>query len=366
VRKRLAIQELSSESTLLVDGPASVLLREGEASSLGYPLGSDAWTVLGRDQRLAIETPGHCSLDVRLGRGGNQEKIMGPTIPTGWREACQIAAQISGVVMVLGAVDSGKSTLSTLLANELFRQGRNVTLIDGDVGQAKVGPPTTISMSHVRQRSFDLQRLSPEVSLFIGDTSPSIVPDKVSRGLVRLRDLAREISELVIVNTDGWVSGDEALRHKSGLLESMRPDLVIGIDVGFDNDRLLDYPDCTVLRLARSSHARVRGREERKKARESGYKRFLSGAELVSLSLGQVKLRRFNSHFQMKLHGSENLRGLIAGLLDDEDRLLSISRVEGLENGALELWTVPKGNARTVELGSVVLSREYEEVGYDS
>ncbi len=362
----MAIQELGSESTLLVDGPASVLLREGAASSLGYPLGSDAWTVLGQDQRLAIETPRLCSLDVRLGRGGKQEEIRGSTIPTGWREACQVAAQISGVVMVLGAVDSGKSTLSTLLANELFRQGRDVTLIDGDVGQAKVGPPTTISMSHVGRHAFDLQRLSSEVSLFIGDTSPSTVPDKVSRGLVRLRDLAKEISELVIVNTDGWVSGDEALRYKRGLLKSIRPDLVIGIAVGFENDRLLDYPDCTVLRLARSSHAIVRSREERKKAREYGYKRFLSGAELISLSLGQVKLRRFNSHYQLKLLGSGNLRGLIAGLLDDEDRLLSISRVEGLENGALKLWTVPKGTARTVELGSLVLSKEYEEVGYDS
>jgi polynucleotide 5'-hydroxyl-kinase GRC3/NOL9 len=366
VRKGLVVQELDSDSTLLLDGPASVWLKKGVASSLGAPLNPDASTMLRPDQRLTIQTPDLCSLEIRLGKGGRQERIRGSTIPTGWREACQISSQTPGVWVVLGDVDSGKSTFSTLLANEFFRLGRDATVIDGDVGQADIGPPTTISMSAVRRHLLDLEDLSPEVSLFIGDTSPSIVPDKVLRGLVRLRDIAKKMSELVIVNTDGWVSGDDALRYKSRLLESIQPDLVIGIGLAAENDRLLDYPGCTILRLARSEYARVRSREDRKRARETGYKRFLRHAKLVRLSLREVKLRRFSSHYQLRLNGPENLRGLIAGLLDDEDRLLSISRVEGLESGALKLWTVLNGTPRTVELGSVVLSRNYDELGYDS
>jgi len=271
-----------------------------------------------------------------------------------------------GVVVILGDVDSGKSTLSTFLGNEFFRHGGTVSVIDGDVGQADIGPPTTISTSRLRQHVFGLQYLSPDISLFVGDTSPSVVGEKVLSGLLRLRDLAKEESELVIVNTDGWVRGEDALRYKNRLLEVIRPDLVLGIDLEVETDRLLDNHDCTVLRLARSSYARVRSRLERKRARESGYKRFLRNARRVSLSLREVKLRRFNSHYQMKIQGQENLRGVIAGLLDDQDHLQSISRVERFRNDSVVLWTVLNGAPNTIELGSVVLSPRYNELGYDT
>ena len=358
--------ELSSGSTLLVDGPASILLTRGEASSYGAPLDHDAWIVIRQDQRVPLETPSACSMEIRLGRAGRQEKINGSTIPTGWKEASQISLQAPGVVMVLGDVDSGKSSLSLFLVNESIRQGTRVSIIDGDVGQADIGPPTTISMSNVRQHVFSLQHLKPDISLFMGDTSPSTVPEKVSSGLLRLRDLARKGSDLVIVNTDGWLRGEEAFRYKTQLLESIRPDMVFGIDLREEGERLLNYQKATALNLARSSYARTRTREERRHAREAGYKRFLKDAKPVNISLSDVKVRRFNSFHQLKIHGSENLRGLIAGLLDEEDRLLSISRIEGLKNDVVKLRAVLEARPRTVELGSVVLSSKYEELGYDA
>src|SRR6266481_4535827 len=115
MRKRLAVQELDSESTVIVDGPASVNLARGEASSLGAPLNSNDWNVLHRDQRLTIETNSRCSIDIRLGKGGRSERFAGSTIPVGWKEASQLSISTSGTLVILGDVDSGKSTLSTFL-----------------------------------------------------------------------------------------------------------------------------------------------------------------------------------------------------------------------------------------------------------
>ena len=362
----MVVQELDSESTVIVDGPALVNLVGGEALSLGAPLSNNVWNVLHRDQRLTIETTSGGSIDIRLGRGGRRERIAGSTAPIGWKEASQITLSVTGTVVVLGDVDSGKSTLSTFLANQLSRQGESVSVIDGDVGQADIGPPTTISVARLRKPVFDFQELHPETSLFIGDTSPSIVSEKVLSGLVRLREIAMKDSDLVIVNTDGWVSGEEAFRYKKRLLESIQPNLVIGIDFGGELGRLLDSPDCTVLRLDRSTHARTRSREERKRAREFGYQRFLRGARPVNFSFHDLKLRRHDSYHQLKIHGRENLRGLIAGLLNEKDQLQSIARVESLRNDILRLWTVLEGTPQTVELGSVILSSKYTELGYDS
>jgi len=365
MRKRLVVQELDPESTIIVDGPASTSLARGEAFSLGAPLNSNVWNVLHRDQRLTIETNSRCSIDIRLGKGGRSERIAGSTIPVGWKEASQLSLSALGTLVILGDVDSGKSTLSTFLANQFSHQGGSVSVIDGDVGQADIGPPTTISVARLREPVFDLQNLHPETSLFIGDTSPSIVSEKVLNGLVRLRDVAIKDSDLVIVNTDGWVGGKEAFRYKKQLMESIRPNMVIGIDVAGELRTLLDWPDCTVLTVGRSAFARTRGREERKRAREFGYQRFLREARPVNFSLHDLKLRRYDSYHQLKIHGRENLRGLIAGLLDENELLQSVARLEGLRNDVLRLWTVLDGTPRTVELGSVILSSKYTELGYD-
>ncbi len=362
----MARQELDPGSSLLVDGPASVMLVKGDACIFGAPLDPDVWTAVRQDQRLSLETPGSCSLEVRLGRDGRQERIGGSTIPATWREASQVSLEVKGVIVILGDVDSGKSTLSVFIANEFFRHGDTVSVIDGDIGQADIGPPTTISMSNLRHHAFSLQHLTPDTSLFIGDTSPSAIPEKVSGGLLRLSDLARKGSDLVIVNTDGWVKGEEALRYKRQLIDTIGPDLVLGIDLDDEADRLLDHQRVTVLKLDRSPYARARSREERRRTREAGYKRFLKDAKPVSLSLGDVKLRRFDSYHQLRIHGPDNLRGLIAGLLDEDDRLQSISRVEGLKNDVVRVWTVLNGTPRTIELGSVVLSSKYEELSYDA
>ncbi len=365
MRKRLVVQELDSGTTIIVDGPASAKLARGEAFSLGAPLNGNVWNVLHRDQRLTIETNSRCSIDIRLGRGGRNERIEGSTIPVSWNEASHLSLSATGALVILGDVDSGKSTLSTFLANQFSHHGGSVSVIDGDVGQADIGPPTTISVARLREPVFDLQKLHPETSLFIGDTSPSIVSEKVLNGLVRLRDIATKDSDLVIVNTDGWVSGEEAFRYKKKLVESIRPNLVIGIDVAGEMRELLDWPDCTVLRLGRSAFARTKSREERKRAREFGYQRFLREARPANFSLHDLKLRRYDSYYQLRIHGRENLRGLIAGLLDENELLQSVARVEGLRNDVLRLWTVSDGAPRTVELGSVILSSKYTELGYD-
>lgn len=49
-------------------------------------------------------------------------------------------------IMILGGVDTGKTTLATFLANELLSSGFRVAIIDSDIGQKGILPPATISL----------------------------------------------------------------------------------------------------------------------------------------------------------------------------------------------------------------------------
>ena len=364
IGKTLPSTRLNNGRTLLLEGPASVRLEDGEATILGASLSND-WVVVREDRQVPIETPTEAGLEFRLGQGGKFKLVPESTVPTGWKEASQIILQSPGTIVILGDVDSGKSTLCTFLANNCNRQGVKVRVIDGDVGQADIGPPTTISAANITRQIFSLQDLTPEISLFMGDTSPSSTMEKIWLGLVQLRKKFADNSDVLLVNTDGWVQGDDALRYKAQLLESLQPDLVLGISSNGELDALLGVQNATALKLSRSTYARTRTKEERKKAREYGYKRFFQNSRRVELRLRDVKVRRFDSSYhQLRLDVNENLRGVLAGLLDEDETLISIGRVERLENGLLSLTSQTVESPRIVELGAVVLSPSFEEVGF--
>ncbi len=314
---------------------------------------------------MPVETSTGAELETRLGFAARYKIIEDSTIPTVWREASQIIEQSRGTIVIIGDVDSGKSTLCTLLANKCHRDGFRVGVIDGDVGQADIGPPTTISAAMVGNAIFNLQELSSLASRFMGHTSPSLIPDKLNRGLVHLKKKL-ERSDVLLVNTDGWVQGDDALKFKAQLLRELEPQVVLGISSNGELDNLLDLQECTVLKLNRSIYARTRSREERKRTREFGYKRFLRNAKRVDLKLKDVKLRRSDSYQrQLRLDTNVDLRGVLAGLLDEKEDLISIGRVQRVGNGQITLTAAMGEFPAIVELGAVVLSSTFEETGLD-
>ena len=353
-------------SSLLVDGPATVSLVSGEATSLGAPLTVGGTVTVKEERRLPIEAQVQATLNVRLSLGGSSRELQSSTIPAGWGEASTIVRQSRGIVTILGDVDSGKSTLSTFLANECFKDGLNVGVLDADIGQADIGPPTTVSFSRLSSHIFGLQDLSPRNALFVGDTSPSIISQKLFSCVDWLKESEIVNTEVLLVNTDGWVRGDDAVRYKLDLLNTIRPGLVLGISSEAELDPILEFQKNTTLNLEKSAYARTRSREERKRAREHGYQRFLQGARRREFRLGDVKLRRYDSYKQLKIREEENFRGVLGGLLGEDERLMSICRVEGLRGSAITVRTSLQSTPRIIELGAIVLSPKYEEVGFEN
>lgn len=274
--------------------------------------------------------------------------------------------QTRGVAVLLGDADAGKSTLSTYLANRCFRSRIMTRIIDADVGQADIGPPTTTSRSTVSENIFSLRELRPEKAHFIGATSPSSVEEKHIQSIERLSQDIRNSGTITIVNTDGWTREEKAVEHKLQLLTTLRPELVLGLSIDHELEPILDFQKIPVLELEASKFARTRTRGERKKTREEGYKRFLQNSSERQFKLNKVKLRMYNSPQQQRLDQSTSHRGTLAGLLDETGALLSIGRILGIRNGIIRITTPSQEKPAMVEFGAIVLSSRFEEVGFES
>ena len=342
-----------------------MVLEEGAAASLAAPIRIGDSTVVTEHQRIAIETDTEAVFQVRIRVAGSYRQVNGSTIPPSWRDAADVLVRTRGLAVILGDVDTGKSTLSTFLANTCLDHRVQTSVIDGDVGQADIGPPTTTSSSTVNKHIVNLQELRPERSYFVGDTSPSSVPDKLVQSITHLKDKIPTRSEITILNTDGWVREDEAVEHKLELLDRLRPDLVLALSLNHELDHILELQKRPTLRLESSSFARTRTREERKKAREEGYRRFLKNPIHLDLRLNTIKLRMFNAPKQQRLDQTSMHKGTLVGLLDEKGELLSIGKIERIRNSIIRIITKAEETPRTVEIGAVILSSRSEEIRYE-
>jgi polynucleotide 5'-kinase involved in rRNA processing len=324
----------------------------------------DTWIAIGELRQQPILAKSYCVFEIKTGRGGSWKEVSETTIPKGWEEAAHVVQRQNGVVVIVGDVDSGKSSLCGFVANMCLLEGLRVGIVDGDVGQTDVGPATTISSSHPTESILSLQDLHPEISFFAGDTSPSLVPDKVIQSIVRLKNNIAKNTDVVLVNTDGWVADSTARRFKENLLHEIQPDLVLGLSREGEIDPLLDIIQFASLRLATSRYARTRSKDERKSAREAGYRRFLAGSSLARINQDATSLRMFHRPSQSILRWERKFRGFLAGLLDKDQRLMSVGRIREISDGNAWVETTAIEDPTFLEVGNIVLSSSYEEVGY--
>ena len=154
------LRELSPNNTLLVRGPASIVLLDGQASILGAAIQSHQRTTVMNEKQLPIETAQHANLEIALGRSAEIFEIQGSTIPPSWSLAAEALGEMNqGKVAVIGPADVGKSTLCVYLVNRLL--GQKLFIIDADVGQADLGPPTTIARAEPKNSVTSLTELVP-------------------------------------------------------------------------------------------------------------------------------------------------------------------------------------------------------------
>ena len=355
--------ELSPKNTVIVRGPASVILLAGQATILGGPFAPHHRKIVATQKQLPIETESRAELEVTLGEPAEIFEIPGSTIPPSWRRAASTLEQMQeGEVVILGPPDVGKSTLCIYLVNKLLQGGQSLRVIDADIGQADMGPPTTITCAAPTQPIASLQEMPPERRLFIGDISPSGVERKLISGIGRLSTKNEKL--LTIINTDGWVADLNAIPYKINLLGAVGPNLVLGLAYSNELEPILDGVRFPSMRIEASKDALKRSRVDRRSVRVDAYRRFLEGAVKRRVSLEKVQLSFPSRYPPVSRLDRRALSNLIVGILDDEDYLAEIGILMDVEHEAAVIYSRRNEAFHKIEVGCVRLSTSGEEIGF--
>ena len=201
------IRTVEKGKTLMVDGPASVIVTSGKVEAFGFIVGGTSKVVIREGKRLPFAVEENATFDISLGENASVEEVDGSTIPPSWVRSFEELLKIqapSVTAMVLGTVNSGKTSFCTYLINRLLREKKKVAILDGDLGQSDIGPPSTVAYAFVTKPLTDLFNLEAKNAFFVGVTSPSGAIDKVIKGLASLKkEISSNNPDFIVINTDG-------------------------------------------------------------------------------------------------------------------------------------------------------------------
>ncbi|MGF3522909.1 MAG: Clp1/GlmU family protein [Candidatus Bathyarchaeia archaeon] len=355
--------------TLLVDGPASVNVIAGKVRVFGSLIGNSNQILVPEGKRLPFFVEEQATFHLSLGENSQIQEVHGDTIPESWVAAFEGLLRIRGrapvVVMVIGSVDTGKSSLCTYLVNRLLSENFRVAFLDGDLGQSVLGPPTTLAYAPVGNAVVDLSGLKAEEAFFVGATSPSENVARTIEGFTFLTAKAvKGAVDFVVVNTDGWVLGDDAVKYKVQLAEELTPDIIVGVQRNGELEPLMVKLDkFKKIAVASPSSVKEKTREKRRSVRERGYAKYLTGAKMKKWRLSGLTLQ-YLCVGALQNSRQESWRGLLLGLHDCKMKFLGIGVMQNVDwkTGTLKALTAVDADPAYVVVGKVCLDEKLHEI----
>lgn len=356
--------------TLLVDGPASVTLVSGAAEVFGFLLKDPRKIVIREGKRLPFAVQEKASFEISRGADGDFGEVEGNTIPQSWVTAYDTLREIQkkpAIALVVGGVDSGKTSFCTYLINRLVGEKRKVAVLDEDLGQSDVGPPCTVAYAYVAKPVTDLFNLKPANAFFVGVNSPSGAVDRTIEGAAFLKAeiLAEATADFVIVNTDGWGGAEEAVQFKARLATALGPDMVFclqGEEVpsfcASLGDALAEFRQ---ERAESPVAVRERTREKRRDLRELGYAKYLENGRVKVFALNHITVEGKENNALIWQRRTENL---LVGLYDLKKKFLGIGILREVDytRKAIKVFTSVEEKPAFVFFGKMRLDENLHEI----
>ena len=188
-----------------------------------------------------------------------------------------------GVVYLLGAIDTGKTTFGRELARRAVEAGIPVAIVDADSVQSAIGPPTTIGLKHIRTGS-DLEPAAlfeADALGFVGSLVPKGHLLPLVTGTAKLVARAQAGgAQLVILDTTSLVSGIYGQSLNFFEMDLIHPDFVVAFERGGELEPVVGiaqrFTPSEVLEVEVDERVVPRTVDERITFREEQFARYFS------------------------------------------------------------------------------------------
>ena len=147
-----------------------------------------------------------------------------------------------GTVFLLGDIDTGKTSFGMELLKRASEAGVSGALVDANIDQSTVGPPTTIGLKFCRDlEAFNYDTLRDADALaFVGSLTPREHLLPLVSGTAKLIQKARDVgTSLIVVDTTSFVSGIYGQTLNYHLMDSAAPDFVVALERGGELEPLV-------------------------------------------------------------------------------------------------------------------------------
>jgi len=253
-------------------------------------------------------------------------------VPGDWMDLIEAIHREKGIALILGAPDTGKSTLAHFLVVQLCRMGNVVALVDGDIGQSILGPPTTIGLALFDFAPKQLDNIQLIASYFVGSITPRGHMLEMLVGTKRIADRASQLDPgIIVIDTTGFVTGETAWELKFQKVDLLKPTHLIGLQRRREIEGLLKphhfRPDMAIHRLKIPDKIRMKSPDQRRSNRSRKFAAYFQEVKLYEKSLDGIKVV---SPFKVRYRG-KGLKGVLIGLNDEANFNLGLGILENLD-----------------------------------
>ncbi len=254
-----------------------------------------------------------------------------------WIEIGEVFERKGGRLFVIGASDSGKTTFLLFMLNFLIKKGKRVGMLDLDIGQSSIGPPTTVGFGIASKEVETLTEIKPEKLYFVGSVSPKGHLLQILIGAEKLiREVEKHRVDHLLVDTTGLVDGPVAEILKEAKIEIINPDFIILFGEKEERENLVKpfiFSEKRIIRVKPSPYVSQRDREERIKYRENRFKEYFKDGKILKIIFSEKNLLGIDLNYEIPPPGT------LISLLDKDRFSVSLGVVKSFdkEGGAMTI-----------------------------
>jgi polynucleotide 5'-hydroxyl-kinase GRC3/NOL9 len=293
--------------------------------------------------------------------------------PKEWHALLDFLEKERGIAIILGATDTGKSTFAKFFIFNLCKRGLKVALVDADIGQSFLGPPTTIGLAVFKSDpDWEVVLSTPEI-FFVGSTTPEGHFPIHLKGVKKMVDKAPSYgAEVIIVDTTGFILGEAGIELKRKKIDLLSPRFLIALQKADEIEPLLQLyegnPSHKILRLPLSDQVKPKSLEERRINRTNKFQEYFKHAIIQESPIENIQIEGEvldpNGDI-LPIDWALKINGLLIGLKDSNDETLALGVIRNYfeEKKVVRVFTPLRDiqRVKTIQLSSLKVIPFYEE-----
>jgi len=145
-----------------------------------------------------------------------------------WQDFISIFWKNGKSLLVLGGVDSGKTSFLLWVLQKLLEKKFKVALLDSDIGQSTIGTPAVVGVECFLDFPKSLPVILPAYWEFVGVVSPREDTTSFLEAIASSYLWVKKVSpDKLLIDTTGFIKGEEALAIKKSKIKLLSPTYVV-------------------------------------------------------------------------------------------------------------------------------------------